>query len=510
MKKNILNEKGNWVLEKIKNNFKDYWLYVPVIILFLYFIYRLIDQSQLLFYFPLDYNNDVSSYMAQLFFLKECGFLNFCSYWYNGFISFQSTSPGWFFFALPFYYFFGDVKVATYITMILSFLLAFLVIYFSGKYFNMNKIRRLAFFIFMFGNSFAIGSFIRLGRVHELFAWVWFLLFIFLVLYFKDRKLNKFSLLIIPSYALVVFSYLSVGVIASLVFIGFFSVKSKIEKLYVVLYFLISLLLISFWLIPFTIGIFTTSSIPSMLQGTWLWNFNTSEIFTNIAISFVSLSVFVLFYFYWISHKKSKKELYFFSPILVFVVLYFFRLTPFIPIFRNIFPDPYLTFFLFFSLFFLFNSDFNYFKKNILNILGIILIIFAVLSVTINFIHTPKFIVPDNSIRNNFEPLLNKFNGSFLIFGDYPKLYSKAVYSYAPIYHNLSTPLGWYPEVKERAYFDKFSSFDINSNCTNLLRELKNYNTTNLIGDNSACAKFNSCNFKLIDKKGTFCLYTIY
>ena len=107
---------------------KSYWLYLPILVMLFYFIYRLINQSQLLFYFPLDYFNDVSSYMAQLHFLKVCGFLNFCPYWYNGFISFVSTPPAWFFFALPFYNLFGDVKAATYFTMLLSFVFAFIII----------------------------------------------------------------------------------------------------------------------------------------------------------------------------------------------------------------------------------------------------------------------------------------------------------------------------------------------------------------------------------------------
>ena len=79
-------------------NIPDRWLYIPIILLAINFVYRLADQSQLLFYFPLDYTNDISSYMAQLFFLDKCGFHAFCPYWFNGFTTFQFTSPAWFFF----------------------------------------------------------------------------------------------------------------------------------------------------------------------------------------------------------------------------------------------------------------------------------------------------------------------------------------------------------------------------------------------------------------------------
>ena len=254
----------------------DKWLYFPIVILFIYFIYRLIDQSQIIYYFPFDYINDVSSYMAQLHFLKVCGFHNYCPYWYNGFIAFNFTSPALFFFALPFYYLFGDVKIALYTTTIISFILGFLFIYFLGNKLSLSKMQRIAFFIFFFGTANSIGNFIRLGRAHELFAWVWFIPFAFLMIHYMNKNLDRYSLFIIPLYSLVIFSYLSVGVLASLLFLGLFLVKNKKEKLYVILYFIASLLLISFWFIPFALNVFKSSSIPSMLQGNWILDFSTN------------------------------------------------------------------------------------------------------------------------------------------------------------------------------------------------------------------------------------------
>src|SRR3989344_8074240 len=120
----------------------DKWLYLPILILGSYLIVRLVDQSQLMFHFPLDYTNDISSYMAQLFFLDKCGFHQFCPYWYNGFTAFQFTSPAWFFFTLPLYWIFNDVKTATYISMVLIFLIGLVSFILFGRLFNLSLVKR--------------------------------------------------------------------------------------------------------------------------------------------------------------------------------------------------------------------------------------------------------------------------------------------------------------------------------------------------------------------------------
>src|SRR3990167_241548 len=107
-----------------KNKFNDKWLYLPILILGTYLIIRLIDQSNIIYIFPLDKYNDMSSYMAQLHFLKVCGFHNFCPYWYNGFITFITTPPGWYSFTLPLYYLFNNVQLASYISLILMYIIS--------------------------------------------------------------------------------------------------------------------------------------------------------------------------------------------------------------------------------------------------------------------------------------------------------------------------------------------------------------------------------------------------
>ena len=64
----------------IKARRMDYTLVLSSLMLFIYLFSRLINQAKILRYFPLDTTNDISSHMAQLYFLKTCGFHNLCTY----------------------------------------------------------------------------------------------------------------------------------------------------------------------------------------------------------------------------------------------------------------------------------------------------------------------------------------------------------------------------------------------------------------------------------------------
>ena len=155
-----------------KKNLPDKFLYIPILILGLYFLFRLVDQAKLIRIFPLDKYNDWSSYMAQLYFLKVCGFHNFCPYWYNGFINFQISQPGWYFFIYPLYSLINNIQLTVYFSLIISFLLSLIAIYITRNKLGLSKIKVLAFFLFIFGNAVSIGNFIRVGKIHYLFGYL--------------------------------------------------------------------------------------------------------------------------------------------------------------------------------------------------------------------------------------------------------------------------------------------------------------------------------------------------
>ena len=110
----------------MKKYIEDKWLYFSIVILSIYFFIRLIDQSKMLFAFPLDYANDYASHIAKLFFLDDCGLFKTCPYWYNGIDVFSMYPPGWFLFTLPIYYLVKNLLYATFVSEMLLFLLGFL------------------------------------------------------------------------------------------------------------------------------------------------------------------------------------------------------------------------------------------------------------------------------------------------------------------------------------------------------------------------------------------------
>ncbi len=490
----------------------DKWFYIPILILALNFLYRLIDQSKIIKYFPFDKVNDVSSYMAQLFFLSKCGFHNFCGYWYNGFTTFSFSPPGWYFFTLPLYLLTKDVKSATYISMILLFILGFIVIWFFGRLYKLSIIKRIAFFLFFYTNAIVIGNFIRLGRVHELFSWVMFSILAFIVIQYKDKKLDKNFLWFVPIYSIIIFSYQSIAVLSTLLILGLFLVKNKKEKLFVLLATITSFILSAFWWLPFLLNI-ENSSILYFKQAKWLLIFTKEHLFTNIAAFIIPLVLLVLSYIYWKDTKKSRKELIFYSPILLLAIVFLFRIIHLIPLLQNIFPDITLTFFLFFIIFLFFKINWQIYNMKIKRIIFILLIIFSVTSVAINIIHTPKFMI-HNEIDKDVITVLSKVEGRFIMVqevkDEYP--YSNAVYSFAPIYYNINTAGGWYHHLTNIEYLNDLdllrNLFD-SKNCNNFLDQLNKLNISEVISYDNSCEFLNSCGLKEKFKKGNVCLFKI-
>ncbi len=492
-----------------KNNFFKF-LYIPIILLVLNFLYRLYNQAGMLYYFPIDYNNDGSSYMAQLFFLKVCGFHSVCNYWYNGFVSFLHSPPGWYLFTLPIFNITHIVNVAAYISMILIFGISFFVIYLLFGYIGFSKLQRVAFFIFFFGNAVAVGNFIKLLRVHELFAWLNFLIFFFLIYYFKDRKIDWMYWLVVPAYAFVLLSYQSVGVITSVLFLSLFLVKRGKEKIYVITSAICSLLISAFWWLPAILR-FTEGGLSSMQQARWVWIFSGSHLYTNIFIFIVPLVLVFLFYFYIKQSNDRMKDWLFYLPVLILALFFFFRLHPFLPMFGNIFPDPYLVFFTFFAIFLFLKIDFSVFKWN--KFLFYFLIFIALVSVSFNVFRTPFFVVPNETLNLELEAVARNIQGNFVILGNFgSKIHSKGLYSYLPTKYNVSTSFGWYPEVKNIEYlngfYDTIEAGFAEKNCDKLKLGLERYKTTEVLSLDSGCIFLQSCGLNEKVKKGSVCLYS--
>ncbi len=494
-----------------KSQIPDRWLYLPIILLGLYFLIRLIDQSKLTYMFPFDYSNDIPSYIASLFFLVKCGFHKFCPYWYNGFTTFNTFFPGWQFFTYPIYKITKDFMLSTYISIILMYLGSSIFIYLIGKAEKLSLTKITFFFLIFFTNPINVGNFFKLGRVVSLFGWFIFLGIAFFVFYFKKHKIDKRFLFFIPVYSFAILSHPQEAVLSSILIIPLFITKKDLyERLIIILSASFSFVLTAFWWIPFLKNISKGSMLAHSHQGAWLWATSGPFLMTSIAALLVSATTFITFYFYWLSKKKSKKELIFFSPILLLNLLFFLRVTPFLPILKNISPDPYIIFFLFFSILFFLKTNPHHFKR-LNKVIPVILVIFILVCLAISHFKTPYFI--ENS-QLNYDTLemLNQINGTFIFVNSYPQSYSLTYYSYAPIFLNLSTAWGYYPHIISDDYYFRLrevKKYLAKEDCKKFISESKYFNVTYFIGAEESCQKMKNCGLTLIDKKGIVCSFQL-
>jgi len=285
--------------------------------------------------------------------------------------------------------------------------------------------------------------------------------------------------------------------------------KSSYERLVIVLASILSILLTSFWTVPFVMNLSNTS-LSGFHQGAWLWSFSGGFFMTSVAAFFIPLAFFVTFYYYWRSNHRSRKELVFFSPVIILCLLFFFRITPLIPILNNISPDPFMVFFMFFTIYFFLNTRPDVFK-GIVKLIPWLLITVVVASVGISHFKTPYFIehspVDDDTIE-----LLKSVDGQYVFVNAYENSYARAYYSYAAIYLDKSTPDGYYRHIVSYDYYYRLKTMNDylkEGDCESFISETQYFNITNLIAYEDYCQKLEECGFNKVKEEGIVCLYKI-
>jgi len=493
----------------MKREFNDKWLYIPILILGVYLITRLINQSQLIWMFPLDKYNDWASYLAQMHFLKECGFHSFCPYWYNGFTAFQITQPGWYFFFYPLYLITKNVQLTGYLALIITLILSLIALYIGYKKLDLSKTKSLASFLFFFGNAIAIGNFVRLGKVHELFAWFNGIVIFLFLLYYKDKRLDKNFFFIIPFYFLAIITHQNLAIISSFAFLGLILIKNNKERIKIIISMLISIFAASFWLIDYIKNFFSTTS-KTIIVGSTLSKINVATYNDNIVATVIPLIFFITLYFYIKSIKNKKTEFIFLLPVSFVSFILLTRLIIFIPVLNHVFPDSYALFLLFFVIFMLFKIDYNLINKKYL-IVG--LIILSLTSVALNEAFTPKFIKHTN-LEEETISLFENVENKYIILGSPLRKtsYQNAYYSYAAIYYNLSTAGGWYPSATTPEYINKIENLDNllkNKECSELKSSLNKLNVKEVITYEDNCKFLSECEFNKKVNKSRACLYSL-
>ncbi|MCX6711615.1 MAG: hypothetical protein NT139_01070, partial [Candidatus Woesearchaeota archaeon] len=492
-------------------------LLFPVIILGLYFIYRLIDQSQIINHFPLDYTNDISFHITMLFFLAKYGYNALVPNWYNGFILFKIYQPGWYIYTLPIYLITKNILLATYISLISLFVIGLISLFIIGKNNNFSLTKILAFFVFFFAIATNLGNWTRLGRVTELFGWISFIALAAIVLYYKDRPLDKkFPFLFIPIYFITIISHFSETIVSQFLVLMLFLIKSKKEKYLLILYTTIGLILSSFWWLPFILNAFklSISSDPAYFYILRLLDFGPQWILRNIASFIIPPLLWFTFYNYWKYQNKSKKELIFISPILILSIIFITRLIIIIPFLNRVYPDAHMNLYLFFGILYFLKTPFNFYSKKIKYLIVTALILLSILSVSINILHTPLFKIP-GKLENDTISVLQKVDNKYLIVETPETIktsFSRAYYCYGAVYYNLSTPSGFVDLVKEIDYNRITNSIPLyvkNKNCKDIIKALKSLNTTEILTYDDYCNNLKSCNLKQKIKQDRVCLYSI-
>lgn len=488
------------------NQQKKWYLVPPVIILGLFFIIKLIDQSKIIKIFPLDYRNDWASHIAKLFFLDSFSYNQVIPYWYNGFFLFKAYPPGWYYFALPFQKLFENPQLVAYFSLILLFVIAFLVVFFFGKFLLFSKLERIFFFVVLFANPISIGNFVRLGRLPELLSWVIFLAIFFLIAVYKTKRIGLFffiSLTVLLS--LLILSHPSATIMAALFILSLFLIKPLRQKFFIFLSVLLSLVITSFWWIPFIFN--SRTIVQDNLSKLVSLNLQTlPDLVASILFPIVFLA---LFFYYWKCKNKSKRELVFFLPTIFLSVLILFRVIVFVPILSTIQPDSFNIFLLIMILYLFLRiisqSSFRISYK----FLGVLFILVSLFSILFYIFVIPPFLEHTLDDQDTLA-LLGSVDGNFLIV-EHPTSYTRAYYSYSPIYYDLTSPHGWMDTGTTKDHIKNIKLFTLfimdGVECEDLENLASKLKVDEVITIRSNCELFEECNINIKDTKGDQCLF---
>jgi len=486
----------------MKRKFKNKEFYLPILLLAIIFIIKLIQFSKIVSYFPL--RHDIPSHIANLYFLVEYGFHGFVPNWYNGFTLFEFYPPGYYFFTFPIYLLSNNFSLSTYISLIISFVLGFIGILIFGKTQRISFIRSIALFLFFFANSIFINFFYEIGRLASVFTWlVIFIPFCIIVFWYKDHNIDyKFSLFII-FLSLLILSHTFVFIMSSLLILSLFLIKNKKEKIFILLSVLLSLIITSFWWIPF---------VKFTLSINHLENFLAREILQlKSFVSYSTILIFILWFtiYFYLKYKNSLKEYIFFTPYLILSILFFTRLIIFIPLFNRVPAGEYNIIFLFLSLFLFFKTDYSIYPIIIKKIIPLVLLILAISSVIITF--NMLFLIEHNETEEEMISILPQVHEKFIVLSEKEFFIDEGLATYAAIYYNLLTPAGHhFSALAKKEVLETFKELNKNlesKNCKDMIYNLKKLEVKEIISAKEHCDFLTECGIKEKIKKEHACLF---
>lgn len=510
------------------HDLKDEWFIIPVIILFAILLIRVYWTFIRIQEYPFERIPDAGNHIIFLFFLVKYGFHQLVPNYWNGFILFSNYTPGWHFLSLPLYYLTKDVVFATFLSLVQSLSLGLIFVFILGHLMRLSIIKRIVFFLLFFASP-PIMDYMQIGRYPELTGWVLFIPFFTLIMWYKDHKLNKKFLLFIPLYSIILLTHVYVLYVASFLVISLFLIKKFKEKVIIVLSFLLSLILTSFWWNKAFVFMFTNTNTRS-LKGSFELLDTGSIISYN---TLILVSFLIVFYFYFKSYGKIKKrELLFYSPLLILSLLILTRLIVLVPVLNTAFIMPYNMFFLFMTIYLFFNIDWKIVPVILKRVFPIFLIILAVSMFTFSFMRVDYSKRPHSLLREEFLSILPYIEGRYIPISvegltgeipyDLPKICDCHVMDYAIMYYNLSTPLGTthpggiVPTNVKETFKQLYGCSELWEECPKERKALDcetikyigiNQNVRSLISSDDGCDLLKKCGFKEKIKKEKVCLF---
>lgn len=484
------------------------WLYIPAIIFLALLLYTSVERSYIINHFPFDRVNDISSYMGNFYFLKAYGYHQVVPNWYNSqYVLFQFYPPMWYFLSYPLLLALGKVELATMVSIYLTFIAALLIAFWIGRNERFSRWQSIGLFALIFANPFVASNFIRLGRPHELLAWVLFFGLFGVIMKYRSKTITWNFLWVSILYASILLTHESVFLISSIAFLSLLIIKSNQERIKIILTGLLAGLLSMFWWLPFLRSL-SGGDVFSMtyLFAKRLITFNKLYLVENVTSFIVGAAFLLAFYFYYKTHKEEKPQI-FFLPQLIIGILFFTRVVAFIPMLDRIYPDVYNMFLLVHVVYFIFKIDYLQLSSFIRKAVPIALIILALVSALIFIKYIPRS-VPHTLEDEETIALLPEVDGKVLILGG--NSLPQAFYSYGAMYHNLSTPYGWSDPSVPASYLQKVveaDSFLHGRDCVSFNERLKLLNTTNIISYRENCSALEACGMIEKDRRSLACLY---
>jgi len=474
---------------------KDRHFYFLVVILGAVFVVNFIKISSIMQYFPLHSFTDGTGYIGRLTLLIKYGYHGFAPNWYNGFIVLKHYAPGWFFFTLPIYWLTKNVLISTFISMLVSYIFSLIFFILLGKTFKLSIIKSISFFLLFYLSPTAFVNFFILGRPPELLAITIFILGF--VLIYKVKTWNTRNLILFfLFFSLLSLQQQGVTILFTFLVAGLLLTLTWQKRFYIVLGMLGAMLLSSFWWIPF---LDYKGTGVELITGIGLDNF--------ISIgSLITLIFLVSFYFYWNGRHRNKRDLLFFSPILVIAVLYLTRIVAFMPFFNKIWPNSYNLFFSFLTIFFILRTNF---QPNIRKIITMGLYIIPLLFLLIPVIY-PVQSFEYNDVDKETLSIFKDVNDRMLIvYTNDTSISTRSLVAYATLHHNVTTPDGWGEFSVSKDLFKKVESakYIENKSCADIQKSFDELEIKQIVGLSNACTILSDCGYIYKIKKENVCLF---